>query len=118
MMPNIMLVLGRPDPRARVFLMIVVLATFAIDVWVLRGISRSKQSTELKRTNKTGAILMSVGAIVFLGAVQLAGLTILLTREPIEAWPRMCRLALTFLSCTGITAIVLGIIINLKSAFR
>jgi hypothetical protein len=118
MMPNIMLAFGTPDPLARGFLIIVVLSTFAIDVWILRGISRSRQSTELKGSNKTGAILMSIGAIVFLGAVQLAGLTILLTSEPIGAWPRMCRLALTLLSCTGIAAVVLGIIVNLKSAFR
>jgi len=95
------------------FLLIVFLAGFVVDVWVLRTLFRS-----LKQRRKMGQILMSLGAVLFIGAVQFACLTILLTHKSIGLWPNAYLRAMQALAYSGIALVVSGIIANISSLFR
>lgn len=107
-----------PDPIARAFLLVVFLASVAIDSWLLRGLLRSYRSTHLKLADKTAVFLLSVGAILFLGALQFASLAMLLGNGPISMWPHTDRIVMEALAYTGIAVVLVGIVVNLKSSFR
>jgi len=109
---------SEPSLTGRAFLTIVAIATFAIDVSIAYGLAKKLRSKSLGKTDKAALALMSIGAVLFGGAVELACLTMLATGQPVSLWPHACRLGVTFLSYIGIGAVVLGIVVNVRSAFR
>lgn len=109
--------LTTPDPFARAFLIVVVLATAGIQIWIATGVARPKPPAEGKSRGNTGVLLMAVGAIAFLAAVQIAAITSLVA-GPIAMWPHVARLCLMWLAYFGIATVVLGIIMNLRRSFR
>jgi len=107
-----------PDPAATGFLLIVLLASFAIDVWLLRALLRFLRSGHLKPRDRVARTLMSLGSIVFLGAVQFACLIVTVTRKPIGLWPGAYLVVLELLAYTGIALVVFGIVGNAKRLFQ
>src|SRR5438045_2107253 len=91
---GIMLRASGPSAIGLCFLIILFLATVALDIRITLAVVRSFRSAQLTKTDKSAVMLMSVGAIVFILGVQIACLTSLITRQTIELWPKLSRTAI------------------------
>jgi hypothetical membrane protein len=100
---------------ARLFLLVVLVATSANDWYIWRSVSSKLRDKGLSRLDQAAVVLMSFGAVVFGLAVQLACVTVLFGNQPIDAWPTACRIGVTLFSLSGIGIVLVGIALNVKA---
>ena len=112
------LLLDSSSPFGQVSLGIAAVATLAFQWRVSQKLIKSLGDPELRSSDRIGVGLMTIGAITFGAAVQLACLTILVTNQPIGSWPQLSRAGVSILSYVGLASVVVGIVFNVKGAFR
>lgn len=114
--PLFWFLLASSSSLGQVFLGIVVIGTLAFQWRVSQNLVKNLRDPQLRSSDRIGVGLMTIGAIAFGAAVQLACLTLLVTNQPIGSWPQLCRTAVSILSHVGLASVVLGIIFNVRGA--
>src|SRR6185437_12907645 len=97
--------MATPDPFARAFLIVIVLATAGIQIWIAKSI-RSKGLDAGRSCRKAGICFMAVGAISFLATVQVGAISSFVA-GPIAVWPHLAKICLEWFAYAGIAIVLL-----------